>query len=70
MDRLLKADELVRVSGLARTTIYKLAADGMIPCVKLGARIVRFPEAAVQRWIESRTTGGGQGAGAGDAGAR
>ena len=36
--------------GVSRTTLYELAAADLIPCVKLGARSVRFDEEALQEW--------------------
>lgn len=45
--------EVMHVTGLGRTTIYKLIATGEIPSVRIG-RAVRVPAAALQRWLEER----------------
>lgn len=54
LDRLLKVDEVCKVLGLSRTSIYGLIANGRLPGVKVqGAR--RFPESHVSRFIASLT---------------
>ncbi|MHB0875159.1 MAG: helix-turn-helix transcriptional regulator [Anaerolineae bacterium] len=53
MDRLLTASELSRISGLRRTTIYRMAVRGELPCVRFGQKMVRFPESKIAAWIES-----------------
>jgi len=42
-----------------------MAAHGQIPHVRFGAKAVRFPQSAIERWIEHRlqaSVGDGQGA--------
>ena len=58
MERLLKASELSRLSGVPRSSLYHLAKEGLIPHTHYGHRCVRFPEGSVQTWLEQRTEGG------------
>lgn len=47
--------KIKEVTGLSRSTIYKLMANGEFPqCVKLSARAVAWPSAAIDAWIKSR----------------
>ena len=64
MERLLKATELARLTGLARTSIYRMAADGELPCVRFGVKAVRFPESAIAAWIAGRTAAAPRGSAA------
>ena len=56
MERLLKASEVVALTGIPRTSVYKMAATGELPSVRYGARAVRIPQSALERWIAERTT--------------
>jgi excisionase family DNA binding protein len=47
---LYRAAEVARLTGLSRQGIYQLAAEGRIPCVRIG-RAVRFPAEALQAWV-------------------
>lgn len=63
MDRLLRAREVAAATGLPRSTVYRLAQSGELPCVKFAAKSVRFPERAISQWIERQlaaTERGGQ----------
>ncbi len=46
----LKAAELARFLGVNRKTVYEYAARGVIPCRRLGRRIV-FSRAQVVSWL-------------------
>ena len=53
--RLLRLPSVVDRTGLSRSTLYELIADGAFPApVPLGARSVAWAESEVQRWIERR----------------
>lgn len=53
--RLLRADEVVRRTGLSRTTIWRKERDGEFPRrVKLGGNSVAWREKEVEKWISSR----------------
>ncbi len=45
----LKAEELARFLGVTRKTVYEYAARGVIPCGRLGRRVV-FSRAQVVAW--------------------
>jgi excisionase family DNA binding protein len=55
--RLLKAAEVVSMTGWSRAKVYAMAVSGEIPSLRSG-RSVRIPLAALERWIEQNTTGG------------
>ena len=52
--KFVSATELAKVLGVHRSTIQKWAASGEIPCVRLGARTVRFDPEEVQRAVDGR----------------
>ena len=53
---MLRLREVMRVTGLARSTVYKLIHDGKFPRpIKLGARAVAWRSDAVNGWIQDRT---------------
>jgi predicted DNA-binding transcriptional regulator AlpA len=57
MDVLLTVDQVLEVTGLRRTMLYKLRAVGQFPQpVKLSAsgRRVAWRQSSVEKWIESR----------------
>ena len=49
-DRLLKARELSKKIGLPLSTVYRMAANGLIPSIAIGPKLggVRFDEGAVR----------------------
>jgi excisionase family DNA binding protein len=51
---LLKAPEVARRLGLAKSTVYEMMASGEITTVRHG-RAVRVPVHAIAKWIESNT---------------
>jgi excisionase family DNA binding protein len=55
--QLLRADEVVALTGWSRAKVYAMAVSGEIPSLRSG-RSVRIPLAALERWIEENTTGG------------
>ena len=60
----LTIDELADYLRISRSTLYKLAQEGRIPCQKVG-RHWRFRKQAIDRWLER---GGADGANAEGAG--
>ena len=47
-------------TGLSRSTIYKLEAEGKFPKrIKLGERAVGWRTSDIDAWIESRTSAAG-----------
>lgn len=55
MDRYLRRHEVEARTGLGRSTIYAMMAQGAFPKpIKLGARAVAWPESEIAAWLESR----------------
>lgn len=54
-DRLLPIDEVCKLTGLQKTSIYRLQKLKQFPgSVKLGAKCVRWPESRVLSWVQAR----------------
>jgi excisionase family DNA binding protein len=56
---LLTVQEAAEVLKVKPRWIYRMAREGTLPSVRLG-RQVRIDEAALQRWVEERSNGGGE----------
>lgn len=52
LPKLLTPSELAQETGLDRRLIVVAARDGLLPCVRLGRRLL-FDRAAVQEWIRA-----------------
>lgn len=50
MERLMKVDEVAARWRVSRMTVYRMVKAGSLPCVKLGPRSIRIPEAAVEEY--------------------
>ena len=59
-DRMLRVAEVMRLTGLGRTTLWQLERAGRFPqrVRPLGNRAVRWRESEVRRWIAERTAKG------------
>lgn len=56
--RLLRYRDVIRATGLSRTTIYDLARVGRFPApVKLTDKATAFDARAVAEWIEAKLAG-------------
>ena len=56
--RLIRLPEVIKTTGLKRSTIYKKMADGDFPRpVKLGQRSVGWADTAIDQWIENARRG-------------
>lgn len=54
-NRMLRRPDVERATGLSRSTIYCMIADGQFPKpIKLGKRAVGWTEASVVAWLDSR----------------
>lgn len=51
---LLRVEQVQRILGVGRSTVYELAARHELPVVRIG-RLVRIPRAGLAEWIASRT---------------
>ena len=55
MDGMLRRKEVLRVTGLSRSTLYAMISAGEFPtAVRLGRRAVGWREKDVAAWLESR----------------
>ena len=58
MDRMLRTPEVVRLTGLSKTTIWRRVRSGDFPVpVKLGSlgtRSIGWREAELEEWLENR----------------
>lgn len=53
--RIIRLKEVIKSTGLARSTVYKYIAEGAFPkSVSLGDRCVGWVEEEVQAWIRAR----------------
>ncbi|GGB82132.1 transcriptional regulator [Marinobacterium zhoushanense] len=53
--RLIRLPEVLRLTALSRTTLYRKIKGGTFPrATRLGARSVAWVEEEVQAWIKSR----------------
>lgn len=56
--RIARFTEVSHISGLARTSIYRLIKDGKFPApIKIGERAVGWRLDEITSWLESRTRG-------------
>lgn len=54
-DRILRRPEVQSRTGLSRSTIYAMIAEGSFPRpVRLGKRAVGWSDAAISEWLHSR----------------
>ncbi len=48
--RLLRVKDVVKILGLSRSQVYRLASEGQLGAIKLGVRGVRFTERGLAEW--------------------
>jgi len=54
-DRLLRRREVERITGMSRSSIYRLMQEGDFPRpLKVGSTADRWKESDIAAWIESR----------------
>ena len=57
--RILRRAEVIRRTGLAKATLYRMMAAGQFPCpVQLSQRCVGWHLEEINTWIESRERAG------------
>ena len=57
-DRLLRRRQVEEITGMSRSSIYRLMQDGEFPRpVKVGCAAVRWRESDIAGWLESRPEG-------------
>lgn len=55
IDAILRLPDVIRVTGLSKTSIYRMIAEGEFPRpVQLGKQAVGWKSSAIQQWNESR----------------
>ena len=60
-DRLFRRREVEKITGLARSTIYRFMEQGSSPRpVQIGKVAVRWRQSDVTAWVESRPTARGE----------
>ena len=60
-ERLLRRREVERVTGMSRSSIYRLMQEGEFPRpVKVGPSAVRWRASDIMDWIESRPVATGE----------
>ncbi len=53
--QILRLPQVKARTGLSRSTVYAMMRDGQFPLsVRLGARSIGWPDAAIDAWIETR----------------
>lgn len=58
LDRMLRRQEVEKITGRSRSAIYEGMAAGTFPKpVKIGARAVAWPESVIRQWIAERMGG-------------
>lgn len=55
---MLTAREVADSLGLSPETVLRWARTGKLPSVRLSNRAIRFPQAAIDRWVAERATPG------------
>lgn len=54
-DKHLRLPEVMEATGLGKTTIYRLMANGQFPKqIKLSQMVVAWPESVISEWLEER----------------
>lgn len=54
---LLRVEEVAEALDVGRWKVYEMVATGELPVIRIG-RLVKVPRAALERWIEERTSTG------------
>ena len=56
-ERILRRPEVEARTGLSRSTLYAMMAEGAFPePIRLGKRAVGWPEARIAQWLAERPT--------------
>ena len=53
--RLLTRQQIEEITGLTRSTIYRLMRSGQFPePIRIGPRAIRWPQSEIESWIADR----------------
>ena len=55
----LKADEVAKLLGVSRKSVYPLAQDPTLPRIQIGG-VLRFPRGRLEAWLRAREQGFGR----------
>lgn len=59
MDKLLKLRDVIEMTGISKTEIYRRVAKGTFPMqCKLGERCARWKQSDIQQWIGQQVSHG------------
>ncbi|MCR0981827.1 helix-turn-helix transcriptional regulator [Roseomonas populi] len=59
LDRLLKLEQVIEMTGLSCSTIYKWQSEGRFPrAVLLGSRAARWVQSEISAWVHEQRTEG------------
>lgn len=57
LDRILRLPELVRITGMCRSSVYRYVSEGNFPKpIKLGIRSVGWRESQINKWLEVKSS--------------
>ncbi|MGB9716421.1 MAG: helix-turn-helix transcriptional regulator [Thermodesulfovibrionales bacterium] len=56
MERLFNIEELSKILGITKATIYSWTSKNKIPYIKLSKRLLKFRESDILKWIAERST--------------
>ncbi len=60
-DRLMRRREVEKITGISRSSIYRLMQEGEFPRpVRVGSAAVRWRESDITVWLESRPVATGE----------
>jgi excisionase family DNA binding protein len=54
-EKLINVDEAAEILCLSKRTVWQMALERRLPCVRLSKRCVRFRASELSRWIEERS---------------
>lgn len=54
-DRITNLSEVEAITNLKKSSIYKLSANGGIPCAKFGNKKLIFSRSELLAWVENKT---------------
>jgi excisionase family DNA binding protein len=53
--RLLDIEQAAEVLGIHAATLYKWARAKRVPCIRMGARVIRFDPRALEKFLAQNT---------------
>ena len=56
MEQLITLEELSKILGVKKATLYAWVSKKKIPFIKLSARLVRFRESEIQDWLSQKSS--------------